>query len=470
MMAFFIKIAIFLKNIEFECKKIWVVVALKILTFFFFTTKIFKMKSIFLLGLVCVAIIAVFAQEEGPAGKKILVVLDDLKTKSSHSQYFRSLEERGYDLTYFGADDRNLQLKKYGDFLYDHLVFFAPTASEIAGASSQTILEFIDAGHNVIFAGDSDLGDIIREVASECNVEFDDSGSSVIDHSNFDSSDFGGAHTLIAADNFANVPVIFKDISAPVLFRGIGQDIEEDSALLFPLLSGAATSYSASSDPVRDLFVAGKKTVLVSGLQARNNARVIFSGSLELFSDKFFNSQAQKSADGKKQPSGNQEFAKQITQWALQEKGVLRSKNAIHHRIGEKDAPFAYTIKEDVEFSIELEEWNGRRWVPFVANDVQLEYRMIDPYVRTSLKSDGKGKFSTTFKLPDIYGVFTFKVEYIRQGYSFVNSISRIPVRPFRHNEYERFIDSAYPYYFSSLSMLAGLFVFSWVFLYNRDK
>lgn len=428
------------------------------------------MKSSFIIGLLCITFLAVIAQEESPSGKRILVVLDDLKTKSSHSQYFRFLEERGFDLTYYGADDRNLQLRKYGDWLYDHLIFFAPTASEIVGASSDTILEFIDAGHNVIFAGDSDLGDIIREVASECNVEFDDSGSNVIDHSNYDASDIGGAHTLIAADNFANVQAIFKDITAPVLFKGIGQDIEEDSALLFPLLTGSSTSYSADVDgPVKDLFVAGKKTVLVSGLQARNNARVIFSGSLELFSDKSFNSAVQK-GEGKKQASGNQEFAKQITQWALQEKGVLRAKNPVHHRVGETEAPFAYTIKEDVVYSIELEEWNGRRWVPYAAQDVQVEFRMIDPYVRTALKSDGKGKFSTTFKLPDVYGVFTFKVEYTKQGYSFINSISRVPVRPFRHNEYERFIDSAYPYYFSSLSMLAGLFVFSWVFLYNREK
>jgi len=430
------------------------------------------MKGLISIAVICISFLAVFASDDSsPSGKRILVVLDDLKIKSSHSQYFRTLEERGYDLSYFGADDRNLQLRKYGDWLYDHLIFFAPTSSEIAGASSQTILDFIDDGHNVIFAGESDLGDIIREVASECNVEFDDSGSHVIDHSNFDVSDVGGPHTLIAADNFANVPVIFKDINAPVLFRGIGQDIEEDSALIFPLLSGSSTSYSASvGEAVRDLFVAGKKTVLVSGLQARNNARVIFSGSLELFSDKFFNSAVQKSADGNKQHSGNQEFAKQITQWALQEKGVIRAKNPVHHRVGESEPPFAYTIKEVVEYSIELEEWNGRRWVPFVAQDVQLEYRMIDPYVRTTLKSDGKGKFSTSFILPDIYGVFTFKVEYVRQGYSFVQSITRIPVRPFRHNEYERFIDSAYPYYFSSLSMLAGLFVFSWVFLYNREK
>lgn len=42
----------------------------------------------------------------------------------------------------------------------------------------------------------------------------------------------------------------------------------------------------------------GKNTLLIAGLQARNNARVIFSGSLDFFSDAFFNSAVQKAVPG----------------------------------------------------------------------------------------------------------------------------------------------------------------------------
>ena len=38
----------------------------------------------------------------------------------------------------------------------------------------------------------------------------------------------------------------------------------------------------------------GKSTVLIAALQARNNARVVFSGSLDFFSDKFFTSAVHK--------------------------------------------------------------------------------------------------------------------------------------------------------------------------------
>lgn len=119
-----------------------------------------------------------------------------------------------------------------------------------------------------------------------------------------------------------------------------------------------------------------------------------------------------------------------------------------------------------------IEEWDGAKeqFVPFKANDVQLEFRMLDPYVRLPLKADNTGRFSATFQLPDVYGIFTFKVDYTRKGYGFLTAISRVPVRPFRHNEYERFIGSAYPYYASAVSMMGGLFAFSWFFLYHRDR
>lgn len=44
----------------------------------------------------------------------------------------------------------------------------------------------------------------------------------------------------------------------------------------------------------------GKNTLLIAGLQARNNARVVFSGSLDFFSDAFFNSAVQKATPGSK--------------------------------------------------------------------------------------------------------------------------------------------------------------------------
>jgi oligosaccharyltransferase complex subunit beta len=430
------------------------------------------------LAFVCLFGIAAFANtNDAPIGygKRVLAILENSNIKASHSIFFKSLEGEGFKIDYVQASD-SVDFQKYGEWQYDNLIIFAPNAEELAGVTPQTLLEFVDAGHNVLVAASSKISEAIREIASECNIEFEAKGTSVIDHLNFDTSDVDGAHTLIVADKILDAPVIFsKPVNAPVLFKGIGQDIQEDSPLLFSLLTASSTAYSHSvNKPINEISIAGRKISLVSALQARNNARVTFSGSLELFSDAFFNLPVQKyAADGsskKFEKSGNEAFAKNVAEWTFQERGVLRASNVRHHRVNETDAPAMYTINEDIEYSIQIEQWNGKRWVPFSAKDVQLEFRMIDPYVRINLKADDKGMFSQTFKIPDVYGVFTFKIEYFRKGYGSFTSITRTPVRPYRHTQYERFIDAAYPYYASAFSMMAGLFVFSWVFLYNREK
>lgn len=38
-----------------------------------------------------------------------------------------SISDRGFDLTFKTADDPSLSLIKYGQFLYDHLIIFAPS-------------------------------------------------------------------------------------------------------------------------------------------------------------------------------------------------------------------------------------------------------------------------------------------------------------------------------------------------------
>ena len=46
------------------------------------------------------------------------------------------------------------------------------------------MLEFVDAGHDLLLATDSDASDEIRELAADLGVDFDSKGSVVIDHFN----------------------------------------------------------------------------------------------------------------------------------------------------------------------------------------------------------------------------------------------------------------------------------------------
>ena len=73
-------------------------------------------------------------------------------------------------------------------------------------------------------------------------------------------------------------------------------------------------------------LLSGKGTVLVAGLQARNNARVVFVGSIEMLSDKFFNAEVSSSSGKKAAKSGNQALAVALASWCFQLSGVLRVK------------------------------------------------------------------------------------------------------------------------------------------------
>lgn len=408
-------------------------------------------------------------------GGETLVLLDNLAIKETHSMFFKSLQERGYILTYKSADDGNLVLSKYGEFLYQHLIIFAPSVEEFGGSLSvESITEFIDGGGNVLVAGSSSSGDVLRELASEVGFEMDEEGASVIDHLNHDVNDLG-KHTLIVADpsNLIDAPVITGQRNIPpLLYQGTGLVADRENPLVLQILTAQSSAYSYIPDePIKEYpHAVGKNTLLIAALQARNNARVIFSGSLYFFSDEAFTSPVQKALNGKKYDvSGNQLVATALSQWVFKEHGVLRVKSVSHHQAGEVTPPAAYTIMDAVVYTIEIEKLQKGVWGPYDADDVQLEFVRIDPFVRTTLKRKPGGKYEANFMIPDVYGVFQFKVDYNRVGYTRLYSATQVSVRPLQHTQYERFIPSAYPYYISAFSMMAGVFMFSIVFLHFKE-
>lgn len=100
--------------------------------------------------------------------------------------------DRGYTLTFKSADDANLVLSKYGEYLYKNLIIFSPSVEEFGGAVSvEAITKFVDDGGNILVAGDINSGDVMREITSECGFEVDEEGAAVIDHLNYDLNDQG---------------------------------------------------------------------------------------------------------------------------------------------------------------------------------------------------------------------------------------------------------------------------------------
>jgi oligosaccharyltransferase complex subunit beta len=408
-------------------------------------------------------------------GGKTLVLVDNWAVRETHSIYFKSLRDRDFDLTFKLADDSGLSLVKYGEFLYEHLIIFSPSVEEFGGTIDvASITNFIDGGGNVLVAGSSQIGEPIRDLASECGVEFDEENTAVIDHLNYDMAD-EGKHTRLVANpgNLIDAKMIVGEKPVnPLLFQGVGMTADPENPLVLNVLHAASTAYSFNpNDKINEYpHAVGKNTLLIAALQARNNARVMFFGSIDFFSDEFFGSGAQNANGGQRfEKCGNQDLATSLSQWVFKEKGVLRVGKVAHKKQGEKQPPAFYTIMDNIEYSIEIEELRDGKWKALDANDVQLEFVRIDPFVRTALKKVGN-RYESKFKLPDVYGVFQFRVDYNRMGYTHLFSTTQVSVRPLEHTQYERFIYSAYPYYASSFSMMFGLVIFSFVFLHFKDK
>jgi len=413
--------------------------------------------------------------------KRTLVLLDNLQIKSTHSIFFRALEEKGHSLHFYEGTNPNLQLSKYGDYIYDSLIIFAPQLEEFGGyLSIDSILNFIDDGHNVILAADSTASDLVRELALECGVELGDEGYYVIDHLHYTTDDEGD-HTEIVLDeeNILKAPIITGKVKGSVVFRGTGLTLESGNELLLPLLSAHTTSYVYDPHAVvkDEPEMKGRSTTLIAALQARNNARVLISGSLDFFSDEYFSKVGKKAVSdhaNKKTAasatSANAALAINLASWTFGDRGVLRASNVRHHLVGQTEAPRVYTVKEEVEYAVDIEEWDGTKWVPY-NETIQLEFVMLDPYYRLNLDhKKGSTTHQKQFRVPDVYGVFTFRVLYYRPGYTSINLQDVVTVRPLRHNQFERFILSAYPYYAAAGSMMFGLPLFALFFLYHREN
>ena len=118
---------------------------------------------------------------------------------------------------------------------------------------------------------------------------------------------------------------MFFTLAAPILYEGTGLIIDQENPLVLEILTASSTAYrylnlnSQNFEILKFFFCShnpdepvleyphatGKNTVLVAGLQARNNARVVFAGSIDLFSDKFFTSAVNGFSGLKSAKSGN---------------------------------------------------------------------------------------------------------------------------------------------------------------------
>jgi len=84
-------------------------------------------RSVALISLFLLPLLSFSFSVDNPTDRRVLVLLDDVSLKSSHSIFFTTLKSRGFDLDFKLADDSKLALQRYGQYLYDGLIIFAPS-------------------------------------------------------------------------------------------------------------------------------------------------------------------------------------------------------------------------------------------------------------------------------------------------------------------------------------------------------
>jgi oligosaccharyltransferase complex subunit beta len=315
----------------------------------------------------------------------------------------------------------------------------------------KSILAFFDAGHDVLAVGDLDLARTHRRVFFGLGLEPTELGSQVVDFIRHQ----GDPRTARLASYHKGAPFLAKAHSEALLYRGIAfRTTSYVNNQIYPLLRGRETLAVQREGRIE---AAGRGLVLLAAVQGTNNARALCGGSLDFFSDEFF-------VEG----TGNRQYVADLLGWLTHARGTLRVAEVRYGKQGSAQEIAAYTVEDQGWYSVKIEELRDGQYVPFVADGLQLEFIMLDPYLRDNLTMTAPGLYSLQFAVPPQHGIFTFKFELARAGYHFLTDKKRVTVRTKRHDQYPRFLPEAYPYYAALLTVTSSFLLFFLSVLYHQ--
>jgi oligosaccharyltransferase complex subunit beta len=107
---------------------------------------------------------------------------------ATYSIFFADLEQRGHKLSFFQTESPALILKKHGEYLYDNIVFFAPTAEAFSTLTFDDFSEFVQDGGNILFGVNRRVGENVRDFLETFGVQLDRKNTDVIDHFDYEDS------------------------------------------------------------------------------------------------------------------------------------------------------------------------------------------------------------------------------------------------------------------------------------------
>jgi oligosaccharyltransferase complex subunit beta len=396
---------------------------------------------------------------------RTLVIVDDSVDQDEWRGFFNDLRARGHNaLEIRDVHDEEYELIQYDARVYDNLILLPTGKVRSLGPrlTSHILLDFFGKGGNILsVTSPKAVPESVREFSAELDIHIGPRGYKMVDHFNYegdgtshDSFSFGPEEVSSDAKNIFNLENSIKVSGANGAYLG-------NSELVIPLIHGKDTSYVYDSrdedDVVKTPWVSGSQGYIAAALQGNNNARFLWIGAKELLQDKALSAE--------------------LTKWAFQEKNVIRPTLFEHHLVGsEEKNERIYKVNEELSFSTGLSEWDGEKWVPYHADDVQLEFVMLDPYYRLNLERvedvHDSAIYTKTFMIPDQYGMFTFRVVYRRPGLSFVDQEDVVTIRHIANDEWPRSwnITNSWVYLTSAVSVVIAWFVFTLLYLYAKDS
>jgi len=101
--------------------------------------------------------------------------------------------------------------------------------------------------------------------------------------------------------------------------------------------------------------------------------------------------------------SANHQFCGDLISWNFQKTGVLKCTNIKHQRKTDGKSLEKYKIKDELEYMIDILEFEPKTntWKPYLTDDLQIEYTMLNPAYRLQLKhlANNKPTYYVTFKV-----------------------------------------------------------------------
>lgn len=383
-------------------------------------------------------------------GLKTLVVYDNrVNDLEDYSSFFDSLKRRSYDIEFASVNNDTEKIKLYeGDTrLVDNLIIFPIKGRQIhKDITVKSLLRFFEEGGDILtVTSPAGLPDAIRIFTNQLGIYPSPKDNHLLDY-------FQGSSDVIEipTSQIKNKYVFSPEKESTLVYKGSAA-LLDNNELIVPVLPAPRTSFTKNLKK-KEEWVIGSQGYTIAGFQNLHNSRATWAGSDLFFSNENY--------------SSNGEFIEELTKWTFREKAVVKSTGVEHsHADGASYEELPYKVKDSVTYEIGLSEWNGEQWVPFIADDVQFELKMIDPYYRLTLNLSKKtedSQYYTTgrFDLPDHHGVFTFLTDYKRTGLSFVTEKDVKAIRHLANDEYSRSweITNAWVYLTSIYAV-----IFAWV-------